>query len=172
MTATTTQPKQSIFAPELVRNALRASFAKLSPRDQARNPVMFVVYVGTILTAYLTVANMVTGKAWGYELAVTLLLLLTVLFANFAEGLAEARGKAQAASLRSAREDVKARRLVNGREEVVAGTQLARGDLVVVEVGEMIPADGEIVEDTNPESFFTNPQSDRARDFLGKILPH
>ncbi|WP_414657953.1 potassium-transporting ATPase subunit KdpB [Deinococcus sp. VB343] len=146
MTAAPTQQKQSIFAPELVRNAVRASFAKLSPRDQARNPVMFVVYVGTILTAYLTIANLVTGKAWGYELAVTILLLLTVLFANFAEGLAEARGKAQAASLRSAREDVKARRLVNGREEVVAGTQLARGDLVVVEVGEMIPADGEIVE--------------------------
>ncbi|MFB9081149.1 potassium-transporting ATPase subunit KdpB [Deinococcus wulumuqiensis] len=146
MTAAPTQQKQSIFAPELVRNAVRASFAKLSPRDQARNPVMFVVYVGTILTAYLTIANLVTGKAWGYELAVTILLLLTVLFANFAEGLAEARGKAQAASLRSAREDVKARRLVNGREEIVAGTQLARGDLVVVEAGEMIPADGEIVE--------------------------
>lgn len=150
MTATTpsksSQPKQSIFAPELVRNAVRASFAKLSPRDQARNPVMFVVYVGTLLTAYLTIANMVTGKAWGYELTVTLLLLLTVLFANFAEGLAEARGKAQAASLRSAREDVKARRLLNGREEVVAGTQLGRDDLVVVEAGEMIPADGEIVE--------------------------
>ncbi len=139
-------PKQSIFSPELMRNAARASLSKLSPRDQARNPVMFVVYVGTILTAYLTIANMVTGKPWGYELAITLLLLLTVLFANFAEGLAEARGKAQAASLRSAREDVKARRLVDGREEIIAGTQLARGDLVVVEAGEMIPADGEIVE--------------------------
>ncbi|WP_261665130.1 potassium-transporting ATPase subunit KdpB [Deinococcus sp. Marseille-Q6407] len=139
------QPQQSIFSPELVRGAVKASFAKLSPRDQARNPVMFVVYVGTALTAYLTVANLLTGKPWGYELAVTLL-LLTVLFANFAEGLAEARGKAQAASLRSAREDVKARRLMNGREEVVAGTQLQRGDLVVVEAGEMIPADGEIVE--------------------------
>ncbi|MHA0036524.1 potassium-transporting ATPase subunit KdpB [Deinococcus sp. PESE-13] len=143
---TAPQPKQSIFSPELVRGAVRASFAKLSPRDQARNPVMFVVYVGTALTAYLTVANLVTGKPWGYELAITLLLLLTVLFANFAEGLAEARGKAQAASLRSAREDVKARRLVNGQEELIAGTQLARGDLVVVEAGEMIPADGEIVE--------------------------
>ncbi len=138
--------KASIFSPELMQNAVRASFSKLSPRDQARNPVMFVVYVGTILTAYLTVANLVTGKPWGYELAVTLLLLLTVLFANFAEGLAEARGKAQAASLRSAREDVKARRLVDGCEEIVAGTQLKRDDLVVVEAGEMIPADGEIVE--------------------------
>lgn len=143
---TAPQPKQSIFSPELVRGAVRASFAKLSPRDQARNPVMFVVYLGTALTAYLTVANLVTGKPWGYELAITLLLLLTVLFANFAEGMAEARGKAQAASLRSAREDVKARRLVNGQEELVAGTALERGDLVVVEAGEMIPADGEIVE--------------------------
>lgn len=143
---TTPAPKQGIFSPDLMRNAARASFAKLSPRDQARNPVMFVVYVGTILTAYLMAANLATGKPWGYELSITALLLLTVLFANFAEGLAEARGKAQAASLRSAREDVKARRLVNGREEVVAGTQLARGDLVVVEAGEMIPADGEIIE--------------------------
>jgi K+-transporting ATPase ATPase B chain len=139
-------PKPGIFAPDLVRNAARASFVKLSPRDQARNPVMFVVYVGTLLTTYLTVANVVTGQPWGYELAMTLLLLLTVLFANFAEGLAEARGKAQAASLRSAREEVKARRLVQGREEVVAGTHLKRGDLVVVDTGEMIPADGEIVE--------------------------
>ncbi|MFD2608113.1 potassium-transporting ATPase subunit KdpB [Deinococcus taklimakanensis] len=146
MTAAPTQQKQSIFAPDLMRNAARASFTKLSPREQARNPVMFVVYVGTILTAYLTMANLVTGKPWGYELAIMLLLLLTVLFANFAEGLAEARGKAQAASLRSAREDVTARRLVGGRVEVVAGTQLQRGDRVVVEAGEMIPADGEIVE--------------------------
>lgn len=143
---TTPAPKQGIFSPDLMRNAARASFAKLSPRDQARNPVMFVVYVGTILTAYLTIANLLTGKPWGYELTITGLLLLTVLFANFAEGLAEARGKAQAASLRSAREDVKARRLVNGREEVVAGTVLKRDDLVVVEAGEMIPADGEIIE--------------------------
>lgn len=146
MTAAPTPQKQSIFAPDLMRNAARASFTKLSPREQARNPVMFVVYVGTILTAYLTMANLVTGKPWGYELAIMLLLLLTVLFANFAEGLAEARGKAQAASLRSAREDVTARRLVGGRVEVVAGTQLQRGDRVVVEAGEMIPADGEIVE--------------------------
>ncbi|GAA5535181.1 potassium-transporting ATPase subunit KdpB [Deinococcus aluminii] len=138
--------KPGIFSPELVSNAVRASFAKLSPRAQARNPVMFVVYVGTALTLYLTVANLATGRPWGYELAITLLLLLTVLFANFAEGLAEARGKAQAASLRSAREDVRARRLVGGLEETVPGTALMPGDLVVVEAGEFIPADGEIVE--------------------------
>ncbi|MFC4453572.1 potassium-transporting ATPase subunit KdpB [Deinococcus sonorensis] len=136
----------SIFAPPLVRSALLASFSKLSPAAQARNPVMFVVYLGTALTLYATVANVFTRRAWGDELAVTLLLLLTVLFANFAEGLAEARGKAQAAALRSAREDVKARRRVGVREEVVPGTALTRDDLVVVEAGEFIPADGEIVE--------------------------
>lgn len=138
--------KPGIFSPDLLRNALRASVQKLSPRAQARNPVMFVVYLGTALTLYLTLANLVTGRPWGYELAVALLLLLTVLFANFAEGLAEARGKAQAAALRSARQDVQARRLAEGREEVVPGTALRQGDLVVVEAGEFIPADGEIVE--------------------------
>ncbi|MFC3834279.1 potassium-transporting ATPase subunit KdpB [Deinococcus rufus] len=137
---------QGIFAPALLRGALVASVRKLSPRAQARNPVMFVVYVGTVLTLILTIQSAVTGRPWGYELAITLLLALTVLFANFAEGLAEARGKAQAASLRSAREDVKARRLVEGREETVAGTQLQKGDLIVAETGDLIPADGEIVE--------------------------
>ncbi|WP_295818766.1 potassium-transporting ATPase subunit KdpB [uncultured Deinococcus sp.] len=143
--ATTPKP-QGIFAPALLRGALIASLRKLSPRAQARNPVMFVVYVGTVLTLILTIQSAVTGRPWGYELAITLLLALTVLFANFAEGLAEARGKAQAASLRSAREDVKARRLVDGREELVAGTQLQKGDLIVAETGDLIPADGEIVE--------------------------
>ncbi|GHF39890.1 K+-transporting ATPase ATPase B chain [Deinococcus metalli] len=144
--APSTPRPQGIFAPALLRGALLASVRKLSPRDQARNPVMFVVYVGTLLTLILTVQNALQGRAWGYELAITLLLALTVLFANFAEGLAEARGKAQAASLRSAREDVKARRLTNGREDLVAGTQLQKGDLIVAEAGDLIAADGEIVE--------------------------
>ncbi|THF83999.1 potassium-transporting ATPase subunit KdpB [Deinococcus sp. KSM4-11] len=142
-----TAPKpQGIFAPVLLRGAALASLRKLSPRDQARNPVMFVVYVGTVLTLILTGQSLLQGRPWGYGLAITLLLALTVLFANFAEGLAEARGKAQAASLRSAREDVKARRIVNGQEEVVPGTQLVRGDLIVAEAGDLIAADGEIVE--------------------------
>ncbi|PNY79578.1 K(+)-transporting ATPase subunit B [Deinococcus koreensis] len=138
--------KNSVFSGDLLTNALRAAFVKLDPRAMARSPVMFVVLVGCVLTAYLTAANLVTGRPWGYELGITALLFVTVLFANFAEGLAEARGKAQAATLRSAREDTPARRLVGGREETVPSTRLTRGDLIVVEAGEMIPGDGEVVE--------------------------
>ncbi len=107
---------------------------------------MFVVEVGTAATLAITLANVVRGRSFGYELAVTLLLLFTVLFANFAEGLAEARGKAQAASLRATRTATTARRLVDGAEEHVPSSELARGDRVVVEAGEVIPGDGEIVE--------------------------
>ncbi|CAM4106520.1 potassium-transporting ATPase subunit KdpB [Deinococcus marmoris] len=139
-------PRKNIFTGELVSGALKASFTKLDPRSMAKSPVMFVVLVGAVLTTYLTVANMVTGKSWGYELAITLLLFLTVLFANFAEGLAEARGKAQALGLRAARQDTPARRLLNGVETTVPSTELRRDDLIVVEAGEMIPGDGEIVE--------------------------
>ncbi|AZI44259.1 K(+)-transporting ATPase subunit B [Deinococcus psychrotolerans] len=134
---------RNIFAPEFVRPAIAASFTKLDPRSVIRNPVMFVVELGAFLTLYIAVANAVTGKTFGYELAVALLLLLTVLFANFAEGLAEARGKAQAASLRAAREGTIAR-LVGGNQ--VSSADLKRGDRVVVETGEFIPGDGEIVE--------------------------
>ncbi|MBZ9713069.1 potassium-transporting ATPase subunit KdpB [Deinococcus multiflagellatus] len=138
--------RTSIFAPDLVRAALVAAVTKLSPRPMAKNPVMFVVFVGAAVTLVLTVQSLVAGRPWGYEAAVTLLLLFTVIFANFAEGLAEARGKAQANGLRSAREDTPARRVVDGREEVVPSTRLGRGDVVVVSAGEMIPADGEVIE--------------------------
>ena len=140
--ASKNRPK-NIFAAEFVRPALSASFTKLDPRSVVRNPVMFVVELGAFLTLYIAAANIVTGKTFGYELAVALLLLLTVLFANFAEGLAEARGKAQAASLRAAREGTLAR-LISG--EQVSSADLKRGDRVVVETGEFIPGDGEIVE--------------------------
>ncbi|WP_407538578.1 potassium-transporting ATPase subunit KdpB [Deinococcus radiomollis] len=140
--ASKNRPK-NIFAPEFVRPAIRAAFTKLDPRSVAKNPVMFVVELGAFLTLYIAVANAVTGKPFGYELAISLLLLLTNVFANFAEGLAEARGKAQAASLRAAREGTMAR-LVSG--EQVSSSKLARGDRVIVETGEFIPGDGEIVE--------------------------
>ncbi|MBZ9752848.1 potassium-transporting ATPase subunit KdpB [Deinococcus sp. HMF7604] len=148
----TTQPapqKNSVFSPDLLLNAFCASFIKLDPRAMVKSPVMFVVLLGGVLTLILTVRSAATGQPWGYEFAITVLLLFTVLFANFAEGLAEARGKAQAATLRSAREDTPARRLLDGRmggrEEVVPSTQLASGDLIVVEAGEMIPGDGEVI---------------------------
>ncbi|WP_119674480.1 potassium-transporting ATPase subunit KdpB [Deinococcus sp. RM] len=138
-------PKGGVFAPALMRAALRAAFVKLDPRFMVRSPVMFVVLLGGVLTLLLTVQAAASGQAWGYPAGVTVWLLFTVVFANFAEGLAEARGKAQAATLRSAREDTPARRVLDGREEVIPSTQLRRGDVIVVQAGEMIPGDGEVV---------------------------
>lgn len=136
----------SLFEPNLLRSSAVAAVRKLDPRSVARNPVMFVVEVGTAVTLLATVSSAVQGRPLGYELAITVLLLFTVLFANFAEALAEARGKAQAASLRATRSDTPARRLVNGNEQVVSSLDLKRGDHVVVAAGEIVPGDGEIVE--------------------------
>ncbi|AWT36164.1 potassium-transporting ATPase ATP-binding subunit [Deinococcus arenae] len=139
-------PKGGVFAPALMRAALKAAFVKLDPRFMVRSPVMFVVLLGGVLTLLLTVRAAASGQAWGYPAGVTVWLLFTVVFANFAEGLAEARGKAQAATLRSAREDTPARRVLDGREEVIPSTGLRRGDVIVVQAGEMIPGDGEVIE--------------------------
>ena len=142
--------KKSIFAPDLLSVGAKEAFIKLDPRKVARNPVMFVVEIGTLVTLLFTLAGLFTGQPFGYELAITLLLLFTLLFANFAEALAEARGKAQAASLRSTRSDTKARRLIGDLEdtgdvEVVSSVDLRKGDRVIVAAGEIIPNDGEIV---------------------------
>ncbi|WP_155299376.1 potassium-transporting ATPase subunit KdpB [Deinococcus kurensis] len=139
-------PKGGVFAPALMRAALRAAVVKLDPRFMVRSPVMFVVLLGGVLTLLLTVQAAASGQAWGYPAGVTVWLLFTVVFANFAEGLAEARGKAQAATLRSAREDTPARRVLDGRQEVIPSTGLRRGDVIVVQAGEMIPGDGEVIQ--------------------------
>jgi len=123
----------------------------LDPRHMMKNPVMFLVEVGTVLTAIVTIQSIVAGAATGlivYQVSLTLLLLITVLFANFAEALAEARGRAQADSLRATRADTPAFRLYrldSEDGEVVSSTKLRAGDLVVIEVGQVIPADGEVV---------------------------
>ncbi len=141
----------SIFDPEMVRQAAVRSFAMLDPRSMMRNPVMFLVEIGTVLTAIVTIQSITTGAATGlivYQAALTLLLLLTVLFANFAEALAEARGKAQADSLRATRQDTPAFRLDSIDSDTghsVPSTQLRTGDLVLVETGQVIPSDGEVV---------------------------
>ena len=122
------------------------SVLRLNPRWLARNPVMFVVGVGTLVTLWLTGADIAAGRPWGFDLAITLILLFTVLFANAAEALAEARGRAQAESLRSTRERLVARRIKGDGEEQVPATALRLGDRVRVVAGELIPVDGEIVE--------------------------
>lgn len=123
--------------------AIIDSFVKLAPQHVVKNPVMAVVWLGTVLTLVATLAGWTTA---GFGWAVTLILFATVLFANFAEAVAEARGRGQAASLRSARKDLVARRLEDGKESTVPAAALRPGDTVVVEEGQLIPADGEIVE--------------------------
>ncbi|MFM0732239.1 potassium-transporting ATPase subunit KdpB [Paraburkholderia sediminicola] len=143
---------RSMFDPALVRPAIVDSFKKLTPRTQFRNPVMFCVYVGSILTTILWIAAL-GGQAEapaGFILAVTLWLWFTVLFANFAEALAEGRSKAQAASLRSAKKDVMAKKLNEPHPKspirILTASDLRKGDVVLVETGDVIPADGEVID--------------------------
>jgi K+-transporting ATPase ATPase B chain len=143
--------RQALFAPELVRAALRQSFAMLRPDIQWQNPVMFVVEVGAFLTLLYVVKALVAGSSSQvpvtYFIALDAWLFLTVLFANFATALAEARGKAQADSLRRTRRDTPAYRLRNnGTVEEISSMQLKPGDRVVVEAGQIIPGDGEVVD--------------------------
>ncbi|GGY07712.1 potassium-transporting ATPase subunit KdpB [Paludibacterium paludis] len=142
----------SLIDPALLKPALVDAVKKMSPRVQWRNPVMFVVYIGSILTTLLLIpASQGHGEApFGFILSVALWLWFTVLFANFAEALAEGRSKAQAASLRSAKQNVVAKKLSAPRHgagiTIVDGTSLAKGDVVLVEAGDVIPVDGEVIE--------------------------
>jgi K+-transporting ATPase ATPase B chain len=143
---------RSMIEPAFVMPAIWEAFKRLAPQVQWKNPVMFVCYVGAILTTGLG-AQAIAGQGEapaGYILAVSLWLWFTVLFANFAEALAEGRGKAQAAALRSARQDITAKKLVEPRRNatrmLTRATQLERGDVVLVEAGDVIPLDGEVIE--------------------------
>ncbi|HEX8804633.1 MAG TPA: potassium-transporting ATPase subunit KdpB, partial [Acidimicrobiales bacterium] len=140
--------QRSLFDPTIVRTAVVDSFRKLHPRTQARNPVMFVVLVGSVLTTALFVRDLGSSTAAENVFAglVALFLWFTVLFANFAEAMAEGRGKAQADTLRRSRSDTLANRRTPDGVERVPSSQLTKGDVVVVSTGEMIPSDGEIVE--------------------------
>lgn len=141
-----------MFDPALRKPAIADSFAKLAPRTQLRNPVMFCVYVGSILTTVLWIAALL-GQAEapaGFILAIALWLWFTVLFANFAEALAEGRSKAQAASLRSAKHNVMAKKLNEPHPKspirIVASSDLRKGDVVLIEAGDAVPADGEVID--------------------------
>ena len=133
---------RSLFDGEIMRSALVDAFKKLDPRVQVRNPVMFVVLIGTVVAFAYAI-----GTPSRFNWSITVWLLLTVIFANFAEAMAEGRGKAQADTLRRMRAETEARRLhPDGTEERVAASALAKGDLVVCEANDLIPSDGEIVE--------------------------
>jgi potassium-transporting ATPase ATP-binding subunit len=136
-----------LLDPPIVRRAIGDSFRKLHPRPMMKNPVMFVVEVGAVMTAALTVRDLAIGAHdVGFTFQITLWLWFTVLFANFAEAMAEGRGKAQADTLRKTKTETTARRLINGRNEVIAAAQLRRDDIVLVEAGEIIPGDGDVIE--------------------------
>ena len=133
---------RGLFDGPILRQALKGSVTKLDPRLQVKNPVMFVVLVGSIVTLFEAVAHPST-----FTWSITVWLFLTVIFANFAEAMAEGRGKAQAETLRKMRSETEARRLrADGTEELVPAASLAKGDLVVCEANDVIPSDGEIIE--------------------------
>lgn len=139
---------------DMMGRAVRDSFAKLDPRVQIQNPVMFLVWLSAVMTSVLAVASIFgvqdAGVPTYYVVAIAVILWLTDLFSNFAEALAEGRGKAQADSLRAAKKDVEAHRIesVEDKEHftVVPGTELTRGDLVIVRAGEQLPGDGDVIE--------------------------
>jgi K+-transporting ATPase ATPase B chain len=161
-TPTTTQPlslnpgsllpgklsrSRPLFDPEIVKRATRDSFTKLNPKTLLKNPVIFVVEVGAALvTVFLLRDLFISAPGRGFEFQIALWLWFTVLFANFAEAMAEARGKAQADTLRKTKTDAVAKRLVNGRVEEISAAKLRSGDVVIAEAGDLIPGDGDVIE--------------------------
>ncbi len=152
MTVQTKAKARPLFDPPIVKRAAVDSFRKLDPRHQVKNPVMFVVEVGSVLTSALFVQALIgDGEASpGFILAVSAWLWFTVLFANFAEAMAEGRGKAQADALRKSRRDTNAKKLARPEHgaayQVVSATILRKGDVVLIEAGDVIPSDGEVIE--------------------------
>jgi potassium-transporting ATPase ATP-binding subunit len=136
-----------LFDREIVARAFRASFVKLNPVTLLKNPVMFVVEAGAALTTVFLVRDLFTGRGGiGFSSQIALWLWFTVLFANFAEAMAEARGKAQADALRKTKTDAPAKRLAGGKVEQVAASALRAGDVVLCDAGDLIPGDGEVIE--------------------------
>jgi potassium-transporting ATPase ATP-binding subunit len=144
----------TLFQKELVSDALKASFVKLNPIIMFRNPVMFTVELGTIVMLFVTIFSLNDSSqgSFGYNLAVFIILFLTLLFANFAEAIAEARGKAQADSLRKTRQDTPAKiiKSVGNKNfdeiQIISSSELKKGDVFVCDAGDIIPTDGEIIE--------------------------
>ena len=142
---------KKLLTPEILKQALIGSVKKLDPRYMIKNPVMFVVETGFLITLLLTIVPGLFGEGdtglRTYNLIVSIILLVTVLFANFAESVAEGRGKAQAASLKKTQKDTEAHLLdQNGNETIVSSSELKKGDVVMVVAGEVIPGDGEVIE--------------------------
>ncbi|MCL5291880.1 MAG: potassium-transporting ATPase subunit KdpB, partial [Actinobacteria bacterium] len=138
--------RRSLFDPQILKRAVGDSFRKLNPLTLAKNPVMLVVEVGAVITAVEAVRTAIAEGGLAFTIWISVWLWFTVLFANLAEAVAEGRGKAQADSLRQTRTETEAHKLIDDGKEVVLASQLRAGDIVYVQAGEIIPADGEIVE--------------------------
>ncbi len=147
-----TKNTKNSFDKNIINRAIKDSFIKLSPKIQAENPVMLLVYISAILTTFLCIVSLfgIKDTSTSYTLAISIILWFTVLFGNFAEAIAEGRGKAQADSLRSAKKDVEAYKILSldNKEDItiVSSSTLKKGDIVIVKAGQQIPADGEIIE--------------------------
>jgi potassium-transporting ATPase ATP-binding subunit len=136
----------SLLSGEIAGKALLDSFAKLNPAVLVKNPVIFIVGVGAFMTTIVVLKDILSGHFSGFNFQITIWLWFTVLFANFAEAVAEGRGKAQANSLRKSRTQTKARRLINNSEEMALATDLRKGDIVICDTGDIIPADGDVID--------------------------
>jgi K+-transporting ATPase ATPase B chain len=141
---------RSLFDRAIISRAVADSFAKLDPRWQARNPVMFIVEIGALVTSLFWVRDLITHNTQpgitGFDLAISLWLWFTVIFANFAEAVAEGRGKAQADFLRRTKTDTQARKIIDGKPVMVSANELRKGDLIRIEPNELIAGDGDVVE--------------------------
>ena len=138
----------ALFQKDQVKDSIKESFKKLNPKVMIKNPIMFTVEVSTLFMIFVTLYSTMSSDqgTFGYNLLVSIILFATLLFANFAEAIAEAHGKAQADSLRKTREETPAKLIVNGKIKTVSSSQLKKGDVFECEAGDVIPADGEIIE--------------------------
>jgi K+-transporting ATPase ATPase B chain len=141
-----TKINSGLFNKKILVEALKDSFKKLNPALQIKNPVIFIVAIGSLLTSIIVISGIFQGNFSSFNLQIAIWLWFTVLFANFSEAIAEGRGKAQAESLRKNRTQSKARKMEDNREVSVLATQLKKGDVVVCEAGDVIPSDGEVIE--------------------------
>lgn len=143
-----TLPRKKLLTGPIIQSAVKDSFLKLNPMTLMKNPVMFVVEIGTFIVLLMVLAPgyFNAEDSIGFNITVFFILLITVLFANFAEALAEGRGKAQADTLKKTKQDISANKLVAGAIKIVASSELRKGDVVVVSQGELIPGDGEVIE--------------------------
>jgi len=141
-----TRQINSLFNKKILLQAAKDSFIKLNPGILIKNPVIFMVGIGSVLTTITVISGLFSGNFSGFNLQIAIWLWFTVLFANFSEAIAEGRGKAQADSLRKNRTQTIARRLVGDKEETIAAPELRKGDVVICDAGDVIPSDGEVVE--------------------------